>query len=324
MKFNIFILLHLVLLSCATNSLVSAQDRRPGEPASRATATRVANSDSADRGQADDLNAIRQGSRSFVAAFNKGDARAVASLWAETGDYIDEAGQRFAGRPAIEQEYARFFAAHPEVKIEIVIGSLRLLSADAAIEDGRAILNPAPAGAPAASKYTAVHVKSDGQWLMSTVRDTRVDTPSGYHKIADLEWLIGTWTAEEHGAKTESVCRWVANKSFVERSYTVTNLDRTTTSGVQLIGWNPQAEHIQSWNFSSDGGHAVGTWTPREQGWSAEIRGVTGDGTSTTAVNLLTRLDDNAYAWQSVQRTVGGAALPDTDEIVLKRRTTGR
>ena len=138
---------------------------------------------------------------------------------------------------------------------------------------------------------------------MSTVRDTRVETPSTYRNVADLEWLIGTWTAEEHGAKTESVCRWVANKSFVERSYTVTHADGTTTSGVQLIGWNPPAGHVQSWNFSSDGGHAVGVWSPREGGWSAEIRGVTGDGAPTTAVNLLTRLDDNAYAWQSVQRT---------------------
>src|SRR6185436_3306757 len=133
--------------------------------------------------------------------------------------------------------------------------------------------------------------------LMSTVRDTRVETPSGYSKVADLEWLIGTWTAEEHGAKTVSVCRWVANKSFVERAYTITNHDGTTSSGLQIIGWNAQGEHVQSWNFSPDGGYAIGVWTPREGGWEAEVRGVTGAGTSTTATNHLRRLDDNAYVW---------------------------
>ena len=41
---------------------------------------------------------------------------------------------------------------------------------------------------------------------------------------------------------------------------------------------------------------------------------------STTSTNLLRRLDDNAYVWQSVDRTVGGVAIPDTDEIVIRRQ----
>jgi uncharacterized protein (TIGR02246 family) len=291
-----------------------AQDRPVASNSDKPAAKSPANDSSGD------LAAIRAASQAFVAAFNDADAKGVAALWIEGGDYTDEAGRTVTGREAIAQEYAAFFKANPGVKIRLAIDSLKLLSDSAAIEDGRAVLDPAPAGAPATSKYTAIHVKADGKWLMSTVRDSRVETPSSYRNVADLEWLIGTWTAEEHGAKTESVCRWVANKSFVERSYTVTHADGTTASGVQLIGWNPQGRHVQSWNFSADGGHAVGVWTPREGGWSAEIRGTTGDGTPTTAVNLLTKLDDNAYVWQSVQRTAEGQSLPDTDEIVLKRK----
>jgi uncharacterized protein (TIGR02246 family) len=271
-----------------------------------------------------DLEAIRAASDAFVAAFNQGDAKAVAAHWTQDGDYVDDFGRTFSGREAIEQGYAGFFTENPEARIRIVIDSLRLLSDCAAIEDGRAMVDPPPTGAPAVGKYTAVHVKVDGKWLMSTVRDTRVEMPSAYANVADLEFLIGTWTAEEHGAKTESVCRWVASKSFVERNYKVTHADGTTASGVQLIGWNPEGGHVQSWNFSSDGGHAVGVWTPTADGWSAEIRGVTGDGLPTVAVNLLTRLDDNAYFWQSVQRTAGETSLPDTDEVVLKRLPTER
>jgi uncharacterized protein (TIGR02246 family) len=273
------------------------------------------------RNAASDLAAIRVSSEAFVTAFNKRDAKAVAALWTEDGDCIDDTGKRFQGRAAIEKAYTQLFQERPESKITVVIDSLRLLSPEAAIEDGYATLDPVPAGPPAINKYTAVHVKSAGKWLMSTVRETRVETPSGYPKVADLEWLIGAWTAEEHGAKTVSVCRWVANKSFIERTYTVTHPDHTTTSGVQLIGFNPEANRIQSWNFSPDGGHAIGIWTPRNKGWAAEIRGVTGDGGITTAINLLTRLDDNAYVWQSIQRTAGGVPLPDTEEVVLKRDT---
>ena len=56
----------------------------------------------------------------------------------------------------------------------------------------------------------------------------------------------------------------------------------------------------------------------------AETRGVTGNGTTTTSVSLLTRLDENAYVWQSVQRTAGSLALPDTEEVILKRQSAIR
>lgn len=269
---------------------------------------------------ANELEAIRQSSHAFVEAFNSRNARAVAALWTADGDYIDETGRVFTGREEIEQEYARFFKEHTNLRLKVVIDSLRLLSDDAAIEDGRVLLDPPAAGAPAISKYTAVHVKVDGKWLMSTVRDVRTETPSGYRHVADLEFLIGVWTAEEHGSQLRSEFRWVANKSYILRDYTVTHPDHSVSSGVQIIGYNPQASAIQSWNFTSDGGHAVGTWTPHDGGWTAEVHGITPDGVATTAVNRLTSIDDNAYVWQSVRRTAGGNPLADTNEVVLKRQ----
>ncbi len=122
----------------------------------------------------------------------------------------------------------------------------------------------------------------------------------------------------------ESDCSWVVDGRFIQRKYTTTQVDGTTSSGVQLIGWNPEGGHVQSWDFSPDGGHAVGTWVPKDGGWSAQMRGVTGDGTLTTAINQLRRLDDNAYVWQSIQRTAGGMGIPDTDEVVLKRIPVAR
>ena len=277
------------------------------------------NSSRSQSAPADDLAAIRESSRQFVTAFDKGDAKAVAALWTQSGEYTDDSGQTFTGRDAIAKEYARFFAAHPGVKLKLTIDSLKRLGEGTVIEDGRASLEPAATGPPATSKYLAIHVRVDGQWLMATVRDTRIESPTGYRHVADLEWLIGKWTAEEHGAKLESVCRWVANKSFVERRFTTTQPSGTVTSGVQLIGWNAEAGQMQSWTFNSDGGHAIGAWSPRAGGWSAEVRGVTGDGVSTTAVNHLVKLDDGAYVWRSVERTAGGQPLPETEEVVLRR-----
>ena len=59
-----------------------------------------------------ELEAIRKSSHAFEEAFNKADAKAVAALWTIDGDYVDETGQVFAGRDAIEKQYADFFANH--------------------------------------------------------------------------------------------------------------------------------------------------------------------------------------------------------------------
>ncbi|QDT66783.1 YybH family protein [Calycomorphotria hydatis] len=267
-----------------------------------------------------DVAAIWQGSEKFVSAFNSQDAAAVAALWSESGEYIDESGTATVGRQAIEQAYAEFFKANAGAKISVFIDSVRLLSDDAAIEDGWAMLTPAGSGQSTASRYTAIHVKKDGEWLLASVRDEATASPTETGNLADLEWLVGTWWAEEHGHKFESDCKWIANNSFIERRYTLTQVDGTKLSGVQIIGWNAYASEVQSWDFSHGGGYAIGTWTPIEGGWKAEVQGVTGDGSPTSAINYLMRLDDNAYAWKSTDRVLGGAALSDTEDLVIKRQ----
>ncbi len=268
-----------------------------------------------------DVAVIRATSQAFITAFDQGDAKAVAALWTETGEYVDDAGRRFSGRNAIEEGYAAFFVENPGAKILISIDSLRLLSDSAAMEDGSSALQMADSTVVAMGQYTAIHVKVDGKWKMSSVRDSAIEPPLAQRNLADLDWLIGTWISEERGNVNESVCSWVANQSFVHRKYTVTHLDGSQTSGLQLIGWNPQGNHIQSWTFEPQGGHSTGIWSPTLDGWSAIMEGTTGDGVPSRSVTSLRRLDDNAYVWQSVQRSLGGVALPDTDEVVLKRQT---
>ena len=268
------------------------------------------------------VEAIRKEVTASVLAFNKRDAKAVAAFWTKDGEYIDETGQTFIGRDTIEKLYTELFKAQPSAKLQLMTDSIRLLSDSVAIEDGQAVAEPAPAGAPGISNYTAIHVKVDGKWLLASVRESLVETSASSGDLADLDWLIGDWTAEENGVRTESKCRWIVNKKFVERSYTTTQVDGNLTSGLQIIGWNSQASHMQSWNFSADGGHAIGVWSATEGGWLAKVSGTTGQSVSTTAVNLLKRLDNNAYVWQSLDRTLGEVRLPDTDKVVIRRKPT--
>lgn len=267
-----------------------------------------------------DLSAIRQQSTAFVNAFNQNDAGKIAELWTEDGEYVDDSGRRFVGRESVKNAYSEFFKDHPKAQIQLVIDALHLVGPSVAIEDGRAIADSVPP-ATGIGKYTAVHTKVDGKWLMASVRDSWTEAPESEQSSADLAWLIGNWRAEEHGIGMEMTCRWIASNRFLERSYTTTQLDGSTSSGVQIIGWNPISAQVQSWDFSPDGGHAVGVWYPTENGWLAELQGTTGEGVSTFAVNRIIRLDDSALAWQSVQRSIGNVNLGDTDEVVIKRHS---
>lgn len=264
--------------------------------------------------------AIKKSANSFVEAFNHGDAKAIAALWTASGEYIDEVGSRYAGQEAIEKRYADFFKVNPGASLALEVDSVRMVSPETAIEDGHAVLTFPSAGESTASAYSVVHVKVDGGWLMASVRDARADGGTAHEHIADLQWLIGTWTAEEPGVTTEFVCSWIGEKSFVERKYTTKTTDGVEASGVQIIGWNAQAGHVQSWSFSADGSFAVGHWTPTEGGWQALIDGVTIDGAATTAINRLHRLDDNAYVWQSVNRSLNGTPIPDSGEVIMRRK----
>jgi uncharacterized protein (TIGR02246 family) len=268
--------------------------------------------------------AIQKEVAASVVAFNKRDAKASAAFWTKDGEYVDESGQAIVGRDAIEAYFAAIFKARPDAKLQLITDSVRLVSDSVAIEDGQSIVEPSPNATAEVGKYTAVHVKIDGKWLLASVRDTAIDTSSASDDLADLDWLIGEWTAEENGVRTDSKCRWIVNNKFVERSYSTTQLDGTVTTGLQIIGWNSQSNHIQSWNFTPDGGHAIGIWSATEGGWLAKVTGTTGTNVSTTAVNVLRRLDDNAYAWQSMDRTIGEIRLPDTDEVILRRKPSGK
>jgi uncharacterized protein (TIGR02246 family) len=263
--------------------------------------------------------AIRASAEQFVAAFNRGDAKALAALWTADGDFVDEAGELTTGRAAIEEKYAAYFAAEPDAKIVISVDAVRLVGADAAVEDGSAVVTAAPQAAPVTGRYTVVHAKRDGKWQMASVREFPAEAAAAGDPLEDLAWMVGAWRAEHLGVEFEIDCRWLPNKTFVEATYSRIEGDEKTPTATQIIGVNPGTGRLMSWMFNGDGGVATGDWTPSEAGWSIAYEGVTNDGVPSTAVNLLFRVND-ALVWQSTNRELAGEPLPDTEEVVLKRK----
>src|SRR5262245_13767970 len=70
-------------------------------------------------------DALLEKARAFAAAFDKGDARALAAFWTADGDYTDQTGRHLKGRAAIEKAFQGLFAEHKGLKLRIDIAALR-------------------------------------------------------------------------------------------------------------------------------------------------------------------------------------------------------
>lgn len=265
--------------------------------------------------------AVRQTAQAFTDAFNKGDAKAVAALWATDGDY-SVGSNTVKGRDEILKLYEEFFKAHPGSKMTVEVGSVRAVAPNVLVEEGTSAVSDSPNGPPTASGYTAIHVKQkDGAWLMASVRESEMPTRLK-QDLQELDWLVGDWTAEGDAAKVHVTYEWIANKNFLRGETKVHAKEgaEETIGGTQIIGRDPLTGQIVSWFFNADGGHGFGAWTKFGNRWAVQSQGTTADGVPSTAVNVHYNAGDNVMSWHSVNRTLGDQPIPDTKEIVFERK----
>ena len=84
----------------------------------------------------EDRAAIFAVGEAFTRAYNAGDSKALAAMFTEDAEIIDEDGGRIRGRSEIDNAYAALFRARPGAAVEISRGSLRFLGPDVATEEG--------------------------------------------------------------------------------------------------------------------------------------------------------------------------------------------
>ena len=143
-----------------------------------------------------DEKAIRATADEFVKAFNAADAKAVGALWATDAEYTDESGHSYQGRAAIEKEYADLFKEHRGATMTVTIESIRFLGPDIAVEKGIAKVKLPGRMLPRGARYTVVHARRDGKWIMVVGRDAPYVPGSNEDYLKDLDWLIGDWKLE--------------------------------------------------------------------------------------------------------------------------------
>jgi uncharacterized protein (TIGR02246 family) len=299
-----------------------AADPVPKEQAkSDVTQSTVAAPDS----RSTDEAAIRAAGAAFIEAYNARDAKKLAALWTPEAIYIDPlTGEQTVGREEIEKVFEDAFADKQDAKLAVDLGSIEFVSPNVAIVRGAAHVIR-PGAEPEESDFTSVRVKRDGKWLIDRISEVEKEKalPSNYEHLKELEWMIGSWHDDDPRPSVEiqTDCAWTKNKNFMTRAFAIAIGDEVRKSGMQIIGWDPNAKQIHSWVFDSDGGYGEGTWTHKQNKWFIQNSATLQDGGKATSLNIMTKLDDDSFKWESVNRDIDGELQPNVDPVIVVRKS---
>jgi uncharacterized protein (TIGR02246 family) len=274
----------------------------------------------ADEPKGEEKAVAKERRAAYIAAYDRGDAKAVAAFWTPDATYVDQEGREYNGREAIEKMYEKAFADNKGAKLAIHVTAIKQVTPDVVLEDGFTEVTPAAGGPPTAARFSAVLVKKDGEWYVQSVRDAEARPPSQAEHLEDVAWLIGEWTGEaDKGESSTASYDWDENENFIVSSFAITLDGAPVVGGTQWIGWDAVEKRIRSWSFYSRGGFGEAVWAKEGNQWTLQTTARTADGKKVSATNILTKTDDDHLTWQMTRLTVNGESLPDTKPVKMKR-----
>ena len=270
--------------------------------------------------------AVRAIATLYRNAFNQGDAQALADLYVENGESIDQTGLRLNGREAIAKAFEQFFAQHKGVSLTVNIQSIDFPQPNRAVEIGTTQITSADATPPVDNQYTATYVKEGDRWMLRSMHEAPPAPPSNYPQLKELEWLIGSWVDEEvptdkanqsAALAIHTVAYWSANRNFIVRKFTAPVNKQIVATGVQRIAWYAPTKSIRSWTFDSNGSITVGEWSKKDDQWQVSSTETLRSGETVTETELLSQDSAHAHTWTIVDRTLDGKPQPN---LVIKAR----
>ncbi len=184
---------------------ISGASLAPGQEAATAASARAAEADE---------QAVRQVTQNFVKAFNAGSAEKAAALFFSGAELIDDAGNVHKGAAAIKDVLGRFFAKFPGATSTMTTDSVWMVSPGLAIEEGRRVVSTKDDRSSAATRYTLVMIKQQGQWKIASAREVEDDDSlSPHERLKPLAWLVGDWVDEGSDAVIQMSCKWSEDKT---------------------------------------------------------------------------------------------------------------
>jgi len=311
---------HLVSAQSETEK-AAAKQRSKSSGAQRRTADAVLakQAAAAEADRSADEEAVSANIAAFVKLFNAKDAKGVAALFAADGQIITEDGDVVEGRDAIELGFGDVFAGEPQGKMEVFVDALRFIGSDLAVEVGSTKETVAPGETPEYGRYTVLHVKRDGKWLMALARDTAGEPPTPHEHLQPLAWLVGEWIDDSGNTVVHTSCRWSDDKNFLLQDMNLQIAGRDAMHVTQRIGWDPLNKRIRSWVFDTEGGFGEGVWARDGDAWLIKSTGVRPDGMTASATSEIVPTGTDGYVWRVRDRVSGDEVAPPLEVKVVRK-----
>jgi uncharacterized protein (TIGR02246 family) len=257
--------------------------------------------------------------RKYQEAYDMGDAKTLAGFYAEDVDYIDGDGAETKGRGKMEELFTEYFQASPGAKIAITIEEVKQLAPDVQVNRGVATVT-VPGGLTTSTRYVAILAKKNDGWKICQVTETAAPAPSASSQLQSLKWLIGNWENKDADQTVETKVDWAGDNNFLVRTFKLKG-EEGETDGWEIVGWDSDRQQIRSWIFDTNGGLGESSWSYDSGHWLILASNVLPDGSRSTAENLLTKVDDNQFTWESQNRTLDGESQPPVPKVAVHRIT---
>lgn len=248
----------------------------------------------------------------YTDAVNKKDFEALARLWSENGEHIDDEGTLTKGRGKIVEMLKGLLAKADKISVKLASTNARFLGGEVLLVDGVAEVRNGDNSSK--SEFESIWVKNGAAWQLSRVRELaapEAGADSNYGFLKELEWLAGDWTAEAKNYSVSLNVKWTKNKNFLIAEQTVKAQDKEAVTVTKIIGWDPARESLRTWVFDSEGGFG-GSLVARDGNvWIEATETLTRQGGEGTAKTTIKFIDDNSFEWVSKERKLDAAPLPD-------------
>jgi uncharacterized protein (TIGR02246 family) len=255
----------------------------------------------------------------YAAAFDKADAKALGEFYADDVQYTTEEGALISGRKAVVDGLAKYFAKNKGAKLELANESARLLTPEVLVEKGLSTL-VSSAGNRESTRYAVTYVKKGDAWLITEIGETALPAANAATQaLGEIAWMVGSWKDDSPGITIETHADWTKQNHFLRRSFSVTREGQNTIDGTEVIGYDPVQGHLRSWVFDSEGGFGESTWTQEGNKWLVNTKATGPDGSQSSSQHIITKINDNKYTWESINRVRDGEVLPNLDKIEVVR-----
>ena len=151
-------------------------------------------------------------------------------------------------------------------------------------------------------------------------REGKTEDDALLSPLRALDWMVGRWVDNGESATVTTDCSWVHNGKFLKRSFEVSVDDQVTLKGAQVVGWDPIEGQIRSWTFDTEGGFGEGRWIQDGNRWLIKTSFVLSSGERASALNVITYVDQDTFAWQSIGREIDGELQPSIPEVTIVRQ----